>query len=211
MSIAIQKIVRLILVIAWLAAIAGGARVLLVYENTAAQAAQAPERWPSHTPLLRRDNRFTLVLLAHPDCPCTRASLAELEIAMSQLEGRLAAFVIFTKTGASAEQIAESGLWRKAASIPGVSVFYDAGGRETDRFGGQASGQTMLYNREGALVFSGGITRTRGHQGENEGVDTLVRLVTGGEGDKVLHTSVYGCDLHDPSAQALKEDPSWKK
>ena len=37
------------------------------------------------------------------------------------------------------------------------------------RFGAETSGQTLLYDRDGRLLFSGGTTGSRGHDGDNAG------------------------------------------
>jgi hypothetical protein len=47
------------------------------------------------------------------------------------------------------------------------------------------------------LQFSGGITASRGHSGDNLGRSAVVALVTTGE-SATNHTSVYGCSLHNP-------------
>ena len=45
------------------------------YENGPGLAASAGPLWPENTALVRATDRPTLVLLAHPQCTCTRASL----------------------------------------------------------------------------------------------------------------------------------------
>ena len=187
-----------------------GSRTVLNYEGTPATPGTAPSRWPSDSRILRPKDKFILVMLAHPNCPCTRASLAELEIVIARTQGKLVAFVLFSKPGASAAEVRESDLWKKAAMIPGVSVLHDNGGTEATLFGAEVSGQTMLYDPQGRLIFSGGITSARGHQGDNSGADAVVRRVSG-SAEAAASAPVFGCTLHDPNARALREDSSWKK
>jgi hypothetical protein len=149
-------------------------------------------------------------MLAHPNCPCTRASIAELEIIMSNLHGRVAAFVLFSKPGANETEIQNSDLWKTAASIPGVRPAFDNQAAETSRFDAEVSGQTMLYNPQGDLVFSGGLTSTRGNQGANEGADTIIRIVRSGATQ--LHGApVFGCALRNPNAASPKDKQSWSE
>jgi glyoxylase-like metal-dependent hydrolase (beta-lactamase superfamily II) len=148
-------------------------------------------------------------MLAHPNCPCTRASLAELEILTAKLQGRLSAFVLFSRPAATADDVRTSGLWKRAAGIPGVSVQFDEAGLETAQFGGLVSGQTIVYDPQGNLVFSGGITAARGHQGDNNGLDSVVLAVTG-KLNKRAQAPVFGCALGNPSAKEVSEQ-SWKK
>src|ERR1043165_3075290 len=101
----------------WLGLVGIGARSLLNYENTPGAPATAPSRWPSSSRLARRGGRFALVMLAHPSCPCTRASLAELEVLMAKLQGKLDTFVVFSKPETSAEEIYRSELDRKSTRL----------------------------------------------------------------------------------------------
>ena len=78
--------------------------------------------------------------------------------------------------------------------LPGASIVRDDEGAEAHRFGVETSGQTLLYDRSGALVFSGGITGSRGHAGENAGELALISLLTNGRSDRRA-TSVFGCPL----------------
>jgi hypothetical protein len=88
----------------------------------------------------------------------------------------------------------QTDLWRAAAALPGVTVLRDDEGIEARRFGVETSGQTLLYDRRGTLVFSGGITGSRGHAGDNAGeaalIDRLVRS-TADHGS----SNVFGCPL----------------
>jgi hypothetical protein len=194
----------------WVAALLFGARTLLNYEGTPGVPGRPPTQWPSQSYVMRPIGTYTLVMFAHPNCPCTRASLAELETIMTQLQGKLSAFVLFSIPGGSSAEVQASDLWRRSATIPGVQALYDQKALETERFGARVSGQTMLYDPEGRLAFSGGITDTRGHQGSNFGADAVIRTVTNG-GSASFRAPVFGCALHDPTAETLREASSWKK
>lgn len=95
--------------------------------------------------------------------------------------------------------------WRMAAALPGVTVVRDDSGREALRFGAATSGQTLLYDADGALLFSGGITAARGHAGDNAGRSELVSLLNREQSARARTlnpeqshrdaTSVFGCPL----------------
>ena len=184
--------------------------MLLEYETRPGNAAQAPSQWPVASGIVRPTGKFTLVMLAHPDCPCSRASLTELEQLMTRLKDKLGAFVVFRKPGAGAEEVQASDLWKRAAVIPGVTVVSDSTGSEIERFGSSVSGQTVLYDAAGRLAFSGGITAGRGHEGYNPGEDAVIRSVKG-DSRAALRAPVFGCSLYDPDARQLQEETSWKK
>jgi hypothetical protein len=207
----IRKAVFAAIILIWGASIFYGARVLLQYETGEGKPGQPPSRWPAASSLQRSAGRFTLVMAAHPDCPCTRAGVKELEQLTAGLAGRLDAFVVFRKPEASHEDISSSLLWKTAAAIPGIQVRHDANGEEIERFQAWVSGQTMLYDREGRLVFSGGITNARGLEGYSRGEQEIIRIVTGRSVAGVATTAVFGCSLHDPDSEELSKEPSWKK
>ncbi|PWU00852.1 MAG: RedB protein [Terriglobia bacterium] len=196
--------------VVWAAAIVFGARTLLTYENTPGAPGDPPQQWPAASRVARPNGRFTLVMLSHPDCPCTRASLAGLEALIARTQGRLAVFILFGKPAAHEADIRSSDLWKQASGIPGVTPLYDDDSQEVARFRGHVSGQTMLYDPTGRLVFSGGLTSARGHQGPNAGADAVLRLVN--ESTRVPYTTpVFGCALHDPGTRPIREDPAWKQ
>ncbi|HUR59158.1 MAG TPA: hypothetical protein VM029_15690, partial [Opitutaceae bacterium] len=89
-------------------------------------------------------------------------------------------------------------LWRRAAAIPGVKVLTDVDGRAAARFGAVTSGQALLFDTAGRLLFSGGITGARGHQGDNAGRRAVVARVFGRE-TAPAHTPVFGCSLVNES------------
>ena len=197
-------------ILVWGTFILLGGRMLLDYEARPGKAAQAPSQWPAGSGIVRPSGKFTLVMLAHPDCPCSRASITELEQLIARLKDRLGVFVVFRKPGAGTEEVQGSDLWKSAAAIPGVTVVYDGNGSEIERFGSSVSGQTVLYDTAGRLAFSGGITAGRGHEGYNPGEDAVIRSVNG-EVPAAFRAPVFGCSLHDPDARQLEEETSWKK
>jgi hypothetical protein len=186
----------------WLIGILSGTQILFDYENRPAHFHQSPEIWPKAASIPRTPGKPVLVLFAHPQCPCTRATVGELALLMARLKDDLTAHVIFIRPSEMPENWEQTDLWRTAASIPGVSVMSDPGGVEATRFHAQVSGQTMLYNADGRLLFSGGITASRGHSGDNAGRSAIVALVSKGKSGRTT-TPVFGCYLQ---AQDLQQD-----
>jgi hypothetical protein len=91
----------------------------------------------------------------------------------------------------------KSSLWRSAAAIPHVTVVRDDHGLEASRFGAATSGQTLLYSANGLLLFSGGITGSRGHAGDNAGRAAILALL---HREALARSSsfVFGCPLFMP-------------
>lgn len=91
----------------------------------------------------------------------------------------------------------ETDLWKDAALIPGVRVALDDEGLEADLFSAETSGVTLLYDSAGNLLFQGGITRSRGHEGDNDGRRSIVDFVAKDTARRA-ETFVYGCPLKNP-------------
>jgi hypothetical protein len=189
--------------IAWTVAITFGLRTLLAYESTPGTTRAVPGQWPSTSQIERLRDRPTLVMLAHPRCPCTRASVAELAQLMAHLQGKVDAYVLFLKPRQSGTDWDDTELRRSAAAIPRVTVLSDADGVEARRFGAETSGHTLLFDLNGRLVFSGGITEFRGHLGDNTGVRALESLVNGHVPARAA-TPVFGCALANRSQKGDK-------
>ena len=192
---------RLLLFVAgtgWLALVAAGLGVLYGYANAPGVPARPPELWPSESRLLRETTKPTLVLAIHPLCPCSRASLAELAKLTAECGDGIRVFAVFASPEAFAAPLEQSGLWKTAGKIPGVRRFADYGGAETRLFQAFTSGQALLYDPDGRLQFSGGITANRGHAGDNVGRSAIVRFVRG-DNPKRRESFVFGCPLPSPN------------
>jgi hypothetical protein len=194
---------RLILFIStvfWLLLVVVGLLVLWNYENTPGVAAQPPLRWPADSRIQRAPDGATLVILVHPHCPCTRATIGELALLMAHTQGRLTAYVLFLKPAGFSDDWEKTDLWQSAVDIPGVNAIVDDGGTEARRFHAATSGQTILYDADGRLLFSGGITASRGHSGDNAGRSAIVSLVNAGSAEQE-ETFVFGCPLFDANSE----------
>lgn len=194
------RVLLLASTVLWLFAVSAGLRVLWGYENAPGASAKAPLHWPIESRIQRAQGSATLVMLAHPHCPCTRASIGELALLMAHSQGRVTAYVLFLKPAGFSEQWEKTDLWQSAARIPGVNVLIDDGGSEARRFHAATSGQTMLYDAEGRLLFSGGITGSRGHAGDNAGRSAIVSLLNTGAAERA-ETFVFGCQLFDANSE----------
>ena len=179
--------------VGWGAVIAFGLGGLLNYENAPGTVADVPKAWPASGVPLSADGP-TLVMLAHPHCPCTRASVGELAELMARIGDKAKAYVLFAKPAGSGADWDDTALRRSAAAIPGVTVLSDLDGVEARRFGAETSGHTLMFAPDGRLLFSGGITQSRGHAGDNAGASAIVSLVRNQKADHGT-TFVFGCSL----------------
>jgi hypothetical protein len=188
--------------ITWIAAVTFGIRVLFHYENTPGRVGALSRAWPA-TQIERASDRPTLVMVAHPHCPCTAASVGELAQIMARLRGKVAAYVLFVKPKGTGRDWEDTDLRRSAEAIPGVKVAFDPDGLEARRFGAETSGHTFLFGVDGRLLFSGGITASRGHAGDNAGESAIVALFNNQTPTRT-QTLVFGCSLANRAKTELK-------
>ncbi len=169
---------------------------MLNYEMSPADASKNPQVWPKQSAIGRDSSRPNLIMFVHPKCPCSFASLTELAKIMDSRHN-LRATVVFVKPANVKNHWEQTELFKRASSNPNLSVFVDEQSIEAHNFDAHTSGETLLYDGSGHLVYSGGITMARGHEGSNLGEDTLVNLL---DENNLAHSGsapVYGCQLAD--------------
>ncbi len=196
-------------VVTWLLLAGAGFFALTSYELRPGQHADAtPGFWPSVSTVKPVPNAFNLLLFAHPKCPCTRATLGELAALMAQCEGKLTAHVLFLLPASATEGWEKTDLWSAAQMIPGARCATDRCGKEAELFGIYTSGQALLYDPVGHLLFVGGITGARGHSGDNAGRATIASLV---KGERPVESSgnlpVFGCPIRETDGVQSPRDP----
>jgi hypothetical protein len=183
----------------WLTTVVGGLSLLSKYSLSAGVAGSPSTIWPIESRLARGTDSPHLVMVVHPRCPCSRASIGELATLMAREQGHLQASVVFVEPPGFDGSWAHTDLWASAGLIPGVTRVIDDG-REARLFSAATSGQTMVYDADGKLRFTGGITVARGHYGDNEGVESIAMILDDGASAKhsgVANTPVFGCALFD--------------
>ena len=182
--------------VTWLTAVAAGLFWLSAYQAAPGRSAPASVDWPADSALRPEAGRFILVLFAHPRCPCTRASFDELSWVLARSQGRVDAYAVFVLPEGAPDGWERTGLWAAAAAIPGVRVSSDVCGTEATLFGARTSGQALLYDPHGRLVFRGGLTAGRGHMGDSPGRSAVVACVAGVTPER-RDAPVFGCSLLD--------------
>ena len=185
-----------VLIAVWSVAVGSGLFAMLRDEMTPGTVSPVPEHWPAGSSLSPASASPTLVMFVHPHCPCSRASLHELLVLATHCSGRMKSIVVFLNPVGFPHDWEKTDLWETAASIPGTTCVSDTGGRETARFQARVSGETLVYDASGELLFHGGITISRGHEGDNVGRSAIESILAG---DRVAcrQTQVFGCSLRE--------------
>ena len=173
-----------------------GSLLLERYNATPGERGPVPPHWPEATRLERTPGRPVLAVFAHPECPCTRATLEVLGEIAAQLRGALDLEVVIVDDVADPDR---GEIAARARAIPSVRVVIDHDQAEAHRFGALTSGHTVLYGGDGALRFAGGITDARGQVGASAGRAQITALVRLDRTDRDRRgagaTPVFGCEL----------------
>jgi hypothetical protein len=189
LTVTMTPAVKIIGICAWLGVIVVAAAPLARHGTTAGPAAPTPTSWPTDTGITANPSGHTLVMFAHPHCPCTRASLDELAKILARCRGRnITAYIVEVDQG---DELDRSDFINAVTAIPGLALI--RGRAESSRFGVMTSGHVLLYGQDQKLAFSGGITGSRGHRGDNDGEAAVVAIIDGS--DAGSGTPVYGCAL----------------
>lgn len=189
---------RAVFCLLWLCAVGAGIAVVLNYQNAQGASGTTPDHWPSGTQIVLDASHDTLLMFAHPKCPCSRASMEELNRVLARCRGQVTTHVLFFKPSQFSADWSQTDLRSSAAAIPDVMVQDDPDGKLAEKFGAETSGYVVLYDKQGRLLFHGGITGGRGHAGDNGGEATVIALI-GGENPQVKQAPVYGCSLLNQS------------
>jgi hypothetical protein len=184
----------------WLSVVIAALVAITNYSNTPGSVGAVPAQWPTQTQIPLDGSRPTLIMFVHPHCPCTQASVGELEQLMANCQNRLNVRVVFVQLPGTTEDWVKTDLWRRVAAIPGLTAQRDANGIEAQRFQAETSGFTVLYNPKGTLLFAGGITIARGHSGDNPGRGAIETILAQGV-PSLVTTPVFGCSLFGTECQ----------
>lgn len=137
-----------------------------------------------------------IIMFVHPKCPCSRASMSELRKLMENFPD-LKATVFFYKPAEAMSGWEQTELWKMASSIKNITIKIDIDGQKAKSYRIVTSGEVLLYDASERLVFSGGITGTRGHVGENDGEGTLEKILNKeyNTATRKFSAPVFGCRI----------------
>ncbi len=178
----------------WGIAIGAGMLLMHAYASRPGDPGNPPVRWPVPSRPERDSDRPHLLIFLHPRCPCSRASVTELTAILARCDGRLTARAVLFRPAAQDDSWFEPELLAALADIPGLEITPDPDGEEARRFGVATSGHVLLFDAQGDLKFSGGLTPGRGQYGNATGRSALLaRLVD--PSPRGQDEPVFGCPL----------------
>ena len=177
----------------WVATIAAAFEAIRRFEITPGAPASAPRVWPAATTVPRNEGTWSLVMLVHPHCSCSRASVQELAEIVEKAPRDVETTVLVYRPHEMAAGWERTNVYDAATRLRRARVRLDVDGAEAERFGGFTSGQTFLYDADGRLRFAGGVTSLRGHAGLNRGRADVIRIANNRDGNG--SHPVFGCAI----------------
>lgn len=192
----LTRVTKALLCLIWISGSVYGLSYLWQYENAPGELGGASESWPPKSQLTNNDpSKPTLVMFLHPKCPCSRASVEELARLYRYVHGRVNIHILFRSPKTFSQQdVKESAIWQAAKDIPSLTHKIDENDFEISLFRPKTSGQVYLYDTNGNLQFSGGITAGRGHVGDNVGSSSIKNYVLYKKHPQV-RAAIFGCSL----------------
>lgn len=194
-----QNSMMYLLTALWAIAIAIGFFSMVKYENTASNVYHHPQTLPET--FSSQDSCNVLIMALHPHCPCSRASLGELQRLQGKT-GNAARLIVLVYVPEEQNQVWAEGLSIAQLNRLDAEILYDSGGLVCRELGLNTSGETLFYNTRGKLLFSGGITASRGHAGANYGITYIQNALIHQTVDP-SETPVFGCSI---SSAKIGED-----
>lgn len=179
----------------WTVTVGAMVHAIRRFESTPGRAADASTSWPAASRIPWRAGEWRLVMLIHPHCSCSRASIEELHRIVETAPASLKTYVVVYRPAEFGPGWEQTDVVTAASRLPRTQVLIDEDGREAALFHGFTSGQTFLYDGDGTLRFSGGVTLLRGHAGFNSGSAGVMQIVKSHNGHGAH--PVFGCAIHE--------------
>ncbi len=199
-----------VLIVVWLTAVAAGFWGIARFDFFVNEPSShgVVEQWPADSAVVQSKDRPTLLLFLHPKCPCSQASVNELERLFASLEDTenlVPDLIVVATVPPNADSTwSDTDTVARVRQIENAQVFVDRGGREAARFGAVTSGHVMLFDTFGKRQYTGGITWARGQVGANVGRDMLTEVLREDVGQLDAIPS-FGCRLCLPDSDARGE------
>lgn len=200
-----MKLPTKILILFWAILLIAGSYWMISYELTPGKSGSVVSNLPIHPNITRVAGQPTLLIFAHPKCPCTAATVRQLERLQANCGDAVSTTVLFLQPSNQPVEWSQTKLWAAAKRIPNVSVQADFDGQIAKQMQVYTSGTAILFDASGQSVFQGGITASRGHEGDNFGADSILSYVRTGNSLR-KSTPIFGCSIFadPPTDQTTK-------
>lgn len=145
---------------------------------------------PSHSD----EGTTRLIAFVHPFCPCSLATLSNIDLATTRIASPIEVSIVISDLSSNANEVSPAESFSRRFpkwSVSKLSL------EEINRRGVATSGHVLLIAKDEQILFSGGITKARGHVGECRGLNELIHAAeqTQNTGSEVRALPVFGCSF----------------
>ena len=176
--------------------IVSGSVKILDYSNRPGESGDVPERILKLNELENAlsPSAPTLLLFLHPHCPCTKATIKNLDSVLNTSPDTVNFYAVAFCPLDETEQWVQSPIMNTLIEDLDAKVIIDHGSEISSAFGIKCSGHILLYSDRGELQFDGGITSSRGHEGYCLPQNDLQKILSN-DAEQPVHWPVFGCPL----------------
>ena len=185
------------LVAIWALSFIGGYWTLVHYHQTPSESVATAQHWTAED-LKLCPTAPTILIAIHPQCACTRASLRELQRILARYrcptEVQALIYTPHDLNPAEMKSWEQSATMSELANIAKINCHRDPEGKTATELGMHTSGDIRIYHPNGRLLFHGGVTSARAHEGESLATAKVLAALRG-ELERPESHPVYGCSL----------------
>lgn len=182
-----------VLIFVWIAVCLSILYLLAEYSSLKGVRGINPNKFPVEGNINFIEDKFNLLFFVHPKCPCTLASFNELKKITSRISKPYVTKVIFSiPEGFSNDWAKESRLYKNASFLGEKNLVLDKDEFNSKLFNIKTSGHLLIYNSKRELIYSGGVTGSRAHEGDNLYSDNALKAI---ETNSSQEGEVFGCPV----------------
>lgn len=180
----------------WVCSILLSYGYIIYYHQVEGSSDRSARDWPLNANLSLDSQKPTMVLAVHPKCPCTVATCRELArlLLRAHRPVKIYALVFTPSPNPDGEEWFNSPTMSDLKRVPLLEMIKDENGELAQSFGMSTSGDIRLYSSNRHLLFAGGITASRAHEGECAATDKLFSRIRG-ESSQYFEYPVFGCPI----------------
>jgi hypothetical protein len=138
----------------WLASVIIALALVTNHDFAAGAAGPSLTQWPTQSHVPFSDHNYSLVMFAHPRCPCTHTRLEELARLATRHPNIVTPRVVFIKPAGADTSWEQTDQWSTASTFPSMRVLRHLDGTGTRLFHAQTSHHTLLFGSSGELLLA---------------------------------------------------------
>jgi len=189
----------LLVFLVWLGLIVIGYTWLFRYSFVAGEASTSPGSIPHVLASPGSSSRWQVFLALHPHCPCSLATVRELAKILTRAADVSVVTVLMYKPSNEPDGWLEGRLLDECRRM-NCRIRPDPEGGFAKALGTVTSGDVVVYDASGKLRYHGGITGSRGHEGDNLGQQAVIDILRGHNASRTA-MPVFGCPIQTNRAQ----------